>query len=100
MSSTAGRRGRRTAEPGESGREARRGQVNQRIAHDLVVALDTVKKHVSHGLGKLGAANRTEAAARARHLGLIPRHRPQPARQHLRVTGHRTATFHQAGTFG
>jgi len=35
---------------------------NQRIAHDLVVALDTVKKHVTHILGKLGAANRTEAA--------------------------------------
>ena len=48
------------------------GRSNQRIAHDLVVALDTVKKHVTHVLGKLGAANRTEAAARARELGLIP----------------------------
>jgi LuxR family transcriptional regulator, maltose regulon positive regulatory protein len=48
------------------------GSSNQRIAHDLVVALDTVKKHVTHVLGKLGAANRTEAAARARQLGLIP----------------------------
>jgi ATP/maltotriose-dependent transcriptional regulator MalT len=48
------------------------GRSNQRIAHDLVVALDTVKKHVTHLLGKLGAANRTEAAARARQLGLIP----------------------------
>jgi LuxR family transcriptional regulator, maltose regulon positive regulatory protein len=48
------------------------GRSNQRIAHDLVVALDTVKKHVTHVLGKLGAANRTEAVARARHLGLIP----------------------------
>ena len=47
------------------------GQSNQRIAHDLVVALDTVKKHVTHVLGKLGAANRTEAVARARQLGLI-----------------------------
>jgi LuxR family maltose regulon positive regulatory protein len=37
-----------------------------------VVALDTVKKHVTHVLGKLGAANRTEAVARARQLGLIP----------------------------
>jgi DNA-binding CsgD family transcriptional regulator len=42
------------------------GRSNQRIAHDLVVALDTVKKHVTHILGKLGAANRTEAVARAR----------------------------------
>jgi ATP/maltotriose-dependent transcriptional regulator MalT len=48
------------------------GCSNQRIAHDLVVALDTVKKHVTHVLGKLGAANRTEAVARARELGLIP----------------------------
>jgi LuxR family transcriptional regulator, maltose regulon positive regulatory protein len=48
------------------------GRSNQRIARDLVVALDTVKKHVTHVLGKLGAANRTEAAARARELGLIP----------------------------
>jgi LuxR family maltose regulon positive regulatory protein len=48
------------------------GKSNQRIAHDLFVALDTVKKHVTHILGKLGAANRTEAVARARELGLIP----------------------------
>jgi len=48
------------------------GRSNQRIARDLVVALDTVKKHVTHILGKLGAANRTEAVARARQLGLIP----------------------------
>jgi LuxR family maltose regulon positive regulatory protein len=47
------------------------GKSNQRIAHDLVVALDTVKKHVTHILGKLGAANRTEAVARARDLGLV-----------------------------
>jgi LuxR family transcriptional regulator, maltose regulon positive regulatory protein len=48
------------------------GKSNQRIARDLVVALDTVKKHVTHVLGKLGADNRTEAVARARDLGLIP----------------------------
>jgi LuxR family transcriptional regulator, maltose regulon positive regulatory protein len=48
------------------------GRSNQRIAHELVVALDTVKKHVTHILGKLGATNRTEAVARARQLGLIP----------------------------
>ncbi|HEV2451584.1 MAG TPA: LuxR C-terminal-related transcriptional regulator [Streptosporangiaceae bacterium] len=48
------------------------GRSNQRIAHDLFVALDTVKKHVTHVLGKLGAANRTEAVARGRELGLIP----------------------------
>ena len=48
------------------------GRSNQRIGRDPVVALDTVKKHVTHVLGKLGAANRTEAVARARQLGLIP----------------------------
>jgi LuxR family transcriptional regulator, maltose regulon positive regulatory protein len=48
------------------------GRSNQRIAHELVVAIDTVKKHVTHVLGKLGAANRTEAVARARQLGLLP----------------------------
>jgi LuxR family maltose regulon positive regulatory protein len=48
------------------------GTPNPRIAAELVVTLDTVKKHVSHLLGKLGAANRTEAVTRARQLGLIP----------------------------
>ena len=48
------------------------GRSNQAIAGQLVVTLDTVKKHVSHVLGKLGAANRTEAVARARELSLIP----------------------------
>ena len=48
------------------------GMSNQGIARQLVVSLNTVKKHVSHVLGKLGAASRTEAVARARQLGLIP----------------------------
>jgi LuxR family transcriptional regulator, maltose regulon positive regulatory protein len=48
------------------------GTPNPRIAEELVVTLDTVKKHVTHLLGKLGAANRTEAVVRARSLGLIP----------------------------
>jgi LuxR family transcriptional regulator, maltose regulon positive regulatory protein len=47
------------------------GRSNRDIAADLVVTLDTVKKHVSHILSKLGAVNRTEAVARARGLGLI-----------------------------
>ena len=48
------------------------GKPNQEIARELVVSLHTVKKHVTHVLGKLGAANRTEATARARELGLLP----------------------------
>ena len=47
------------------------GRSNQAIAGQLVVTLDTVKKHVTHLLDKLGAANRTEAVTRARQLGLI-----------------------------
>ena len=49
-----------------------KGMPNQAIAEELFVTLFTVKKHVSHVLGKLGAANRTEAVARAREFGLIP----------------------------
>jgi LuxR family maltose regulon positive regulatory protein len=45
------------------------GKSNQRIARDLVVALNTVKTHVTHIPGKLGAANRTQAGA--------PRTRPR-----------------------
>ena len=49
------------------------GPSNQAIAGELVVTLDTVaKKHVGHVLGKLGAANGTEAVARARELSLLP----------------------------
>ena len=38
---------------------------DQAIARELVVTLDTVKKH-GYVLGKLGVANRTEDVARAR----------------------------------
>jgi LuxR family maltose regulon positive regulatory protein len=47
------------------------GRSNQQIAEELVVALDTVKKHVSRVLDKLGVANRTQAVARARELELL-----------------------------
>ena len=46
------------------------GRSNQAIARELVVTLDTVERYVSHVLGKLGAANRTESVARARELSL------------------------------
>jgi LuxR family transcriptional regulator, maltose regulon positive regulatory protein len=47
------------------------GRRNRDIAAELVVTLETVKKHTSHIFDKLGAANRTEAVAHARRLGLI-----------------------------
>jgi LuxR family transcriptional regulator, maltose regulon positive regulatory protein len=47
------------------------GKPNQAIAEELVVTLETVKSHVGHILGKLGVANRTQAVARARELGLL-----------------------------
>jgi LuxR family transcriptional regulator, maltose regulon positive regulatory protein len=37
----------------------------------LVVTLDTVKRHVSNILSKLGASNRTQAVTQARTLGLL-----------------------------
>ena len=39
---------------------------------ELVVSVDTVKRHVSHLLSKFGAANYVQAVARARQLGLLP----------------------------
>jgi LuxR family transcriptional regulator, maltose regulon positive regulatory protein len=47
------------------------GLSNQAIAEELVVTAETVKSHVAHVLGKLGVANRTQAVARARELGLL-----------------------------
>jgi len=47
------------------------GASNQDIAHTLVISLDTVKKHVSNLLGKLGASSRTQAIIQARALSLL-----------------------------
>jgi ATP/maltotriose-dependent transcriptional regulator MalT len=47
------------------------GRTNAEIAKDLFVALGTVKSHVNNIYRKLGAANRAEAAARARELNLL-----------------------------
>ena len=48
-----------------------RGDSNQEIAEVLVIALDTVKRHVTHIFEKLGVNNRVKAVARARALGLL-----------------------------
>lgn len=47
------------------------GLTNREIAQALVVSPETVKKHALSIYGKLGVGNRTEAAARARELGLL-----------------------------
>jgi LuxR family maltose regulon positive regulatory protein len=48
------------------------GRLNRQIAQELVVTLETVKKHTSHIFDKLNAANRTQAVSHARRLGLLP----------------------------
>jgi LuxR family maltose regulon positive regulatory protein len=47
------------------------GSTNQAIADQLFIALGTVKAHTGSIYRKLDVANRTEAAARARQLGLL-----------------------------
>jgi LuxR family maltose regulon positive regulatory protein len=47
------------------------GASNEEIAERLVIAVSTVKRHVSNILGKLTVTNRTQAVARARECGLL-----------------------------
>ncbi len=48
------------------------GTTNQEIARRLIVAPGTVKAHAASIYRKLDVANRTEAVARARQLGILP----------------------------
>jgi DNA-binding CsgD family transcriptional regulator len=54
-----------------------RGRANKRIAHDLTIAENTVKTHVSSILGKLGVESRTQAALYAGRIGLVPPDGPE-----------------------
>lgn len=47
------------------------GRSNREIADTLHLAEGTVKNHVTNVLGKLGARDRTQAALRAKALGLV-----------------------------
>ncbi|HVN53519.1 MAG TPA: LuxR C-terminal-related transcriptional regulator [Anaerolineaceae bacterium] len=48
------------------------GRTNEEIARKLIVARGTVKAHAASIFRKLDVANRTEAVARARQLGILP----------------------------
>jgi LuxR family maltose regulon positive regulatory protein len=48
-----------------------KGAANQEIAQKLVITVDTVKRHMSHILAKLGVQNRVQAVKRAYELGLL-----------------------------
>jgi LuxR family maltose regulon positive regulatory protein len=47
------------------------GAPNPEIAQELVITVDTVKRHVSHIFAKLGAKNRIQAVKQAQKLGLL-----------------------------
>jgi LuxR family maltose regulon positive regulatory protein len=47
------------------------GASNQEISRKLFITVNTVKTHITHIFGKLGVARRTQAASRARELGLV-----------------------------
>jgi LuxR family maltose regulon positive regulatory protein len=48
-----------------------KGYSNPEIASELVVTLNTIKKHTSNIYGKLGVRSRTQAIARAHELNLL-----------------------------
>ena len=47
------------------------GLSNAEIAEELFIAVSTVKSHINHIYGKLGATNRIQAVAQAQELGLL-----------------------------
>jgi LuxR family maltose regulon positive regulatory protein len=47
------------------------GATNQEVAETLILSLNTVKRHMGNILGKLNVTSRTQAALRARELGIV-----------------------------
>jgi len=52
-------------------RRLSQGASNKEIADDLVITVGTVKNHVTSILAKLGVRDRTQAALKAKELGMI-----------------------------
>jgi LuxR family maltose regulon positive regulatory protein len=48
------------------------GLSNRQVAQRLVISPNTVRVHTANIYGKLGVANRTQAVAKARGLGILP----------------------------
>jgi LuxR family maltose regulon positive regulatory protein len=48
-----------------------KGYSNPEIASELVVTINTIKKHTSNIYGKLGVRSRTQAIARTHELNLL-----------------------------
>jgi DNA-binding NarL/FixJ family response regulator len=47
------------------------GRSNQQIADELVISLNTVRRHVSNIFDKTGAANRADAVSYAHRNGIV-----------------------------
>ncbi len=47
------------------------GMSNREIAEKLIISTGTAKSHIHNLCGKMGVRNRTEAAMRAKELGLV-----------------------------
>jgi DNA-binding NarL/FixJ family response regulator len=48
-----------------------KGATNREIAATLFIAEGTVRNHLTNILGKLGVSDRTQAAVKAKELGLV-----------------------------
>ncbi len=55
----------------KAGRRLADGTTNRESADELVLTVNTVKRHISNIFGKLEVSNRTQAIARARQLNLL-----------------------------